>query len=180
MFVAMSNMAPGTLAPTMRTSPLAAGAVLVLKEAGKPMSAPDLIEAMRQHGELPSTAKEPARSLNRDLHIVARSSNGVVQPGPRRGTFVFNPGGSHALEARAVRAPRRAPSRNRLPLEPLAAHLDVHSPSPLSASRGRAWLRARERGYVSLYLVDEICVKDLGVHPALVYGMSWWDVLESA
>lgn len=28
---------------------------------------------------------------------------------------------------------------------------------------------------ISIYLIDEICIKQLGVHPSAVYGQAWWD-----
>jgi hypothetical protein len=65
------------------------------------------------------------------------------------------------------------------------AELAVHRSDDLPTDRARfvervhrGWQRAKTQGWVSVWAADEICVKVLGVHPAVVFGDAWWQVME--
>jgi hypothetical protein len=49
--------------------------------------------------------------------------------------------------------------------------------SNLSDSQSRQLLRARTRGYISIWLADEICCSVLRLHPVTVFGQNWVDAL---
>lgn len=77
--------------------------------------------------------------------------------------------------------PRDVPSTTRLPAAPLLALLSARPDTSTSASRfgvserlAQALYRARRRGWVTPYAADDIAVTLLGLHPACVWGESWW------
>ncbi len=40
----------------------------------------------------------------------------------------------------------------------------------------RSWMRFNKSGRITVGSADRVCVKCLGLHPALVYGDVWWAI----
>lgn len=40
----------------------------------------------------------------------------------------------------------------------------------------RRWDAVRKRGTISVSAADRICIKGLGINPAVVFGELWWQV----
>jgi hypothetical protein len=93
---------------------------------------------------------------------------------------------STAWEARILRAKKQgwirrehldhilALGEQRAPLEPRPR--GAGDPVPrLPSAPLRPWFGGSSE-MVSVFEADEVCIKRIGVHPAVVYGDAWWDV----
>lgn len=67
-----------------------------------------------------------------------------------------------------------------LPAEPLVAALEAIPGLQHRNHRvGRALLRARASGRITLTQADYLAVKELHVHPSAIYGDEWWEAAAS-
>ena len=77
----------------------------------------------------------------------------------------------------ATRAPRCEPG---LPFEPLRSRIEARlGPHGVLVSLGdadrQAYYRAARSGVITVWAADRLCVDVLGLHPAAVYGATWWE-----
>ena len=72
-----------------------------------------------------------------------------------------------------------------LPAAPLAAAVEARlagrpATEIMDPTTAGSYRSAVRRGRLSDALVDRICVRVLGSHPAVVYGHVWWDAVAGA
>ena len=175
----------------------------VLQEAGQPLRAADIVHraAGLPH---PTTGRTPAQTVARDLRaavargdarfaVVARglfrSTTAPARPAPPTGTTAV----AAVRPAPAVPRPRPRPAtidRAVLPIGPLAQAIESRGGLRACGLRyepgddpdhirrverlARAYLRARARGHIGIYIADELALGALGVHPAAIYGLDWF------
>jgi hypothetical protein len=188
--MASTARAVGSHVPAPSTRPATAlswrdAAIAILAKADRPLTAREIVERVRQAGlPVASASRTPDRSVNRDLHVAARRDDPQVVPvGP--GRFVHRSACPDQVPPPQHARPRQ-PRGPRLPVEALqdaiATAGGIRAATAALGGRDQerlrqAYHRAMRRGWVDLYVVDEIAVRCLGVHPCMLYGAGWWDAV---
>ena len=192
-------MTDTTLAETVPTAAPLSGfqswletAIAILQASSTPLTALQIVVIARSNGCSPtSRTRTPAQSVNRDLRAAVRRGDPRVALGPGAGQFCGTvPIGPPSTPAATSRQPSSRALR--LPIGPLTTLIAAqgglracgvrHQPGDTiervrwAARLQRAYLRARRRGWISLFTADELAVEALRMHPSAVWGMKWWDV----
>lgn len=183
--VAVSHATDLTLgAPALS---LREAAIVVLLRIGKPMRASQIAAHINTLGlRTVSASATPAQSINRDLHAAVRKGDTRVMTGEQPGLFCAVPHGTvHPPAAAPTVVVTRGP---RLPIEPLHATIELLGGigalgAALSGAQHAATLqrltrtyhRSVERGWISIYDADCLCIQLLRMHPCMLWGAGWWD-----
>jgi len=166
-------------------------AIVILYASPRPLTAIQIVAVAHSAGYSPrSRTRTPVQSVNRDVRAAVRRGDPRVVLGPGGGQFSV---AAAMLEAPGVPVPpSRKPSSAvpRLPIDPLASLIAAHGGLRACGVRQhpgdsldrirwvarlqRAYLRARCRGWIGLYLADELATA-LWLHPSEVWGTAWWD-----
>lgn len=187
---AVTSVAAATSPVPVPLSPAVAGdrltwlltAVQVLTDAGAPLRAAEIVTRATAAGlPCPPPGRAATQTLARDLRALIACGDARVHS-PGRGLYAATGAGD--------------PARPVLPVAPLETAIEARGGLRACGLRydpgadvdlvrrverlARAYLRARNRGYIGLYDADELAVDALGLHPAVVYGVSWWEPLAAS